>query len=403
MDPAFEAAIIECLDALERGETVEGLLAQYPQFADDLQPILETASSLAGVKVAHSLEAQAKSRQLLLAQAATLRTGNEGPGWFAIWFRRMAIALVPLVFIIAFAFTGVLYASSDALPGDALYETKRASENLRLTLTTDPMKREALREQFEIERILEIERLLESGRETVVTFRGAIEAITDDTWSIAGLRTLVNDATVIRGQPVIGRIAWVEAQVVNGQLTAMAVTIQFVPDTMPGPSPTPDSRPTATLVPQLRGSDVPTPTNTAIPTVTPSVETPRLETTPPSISEDIDQPATSTPTPMPNPPSNDDDDKNDNEDDDTNDNDDANVNDNDDNSNDNDDDDVNDNDDNSNDNDRDNDNDNSNDNDDDNESNANNNDNDDEKNENDDTNENDDRRDNENDNSKDRN
>jgi hypothetical protein len=371
MDALSERMVIEALQALEQGQSTAEILKRYPQQEDEMRSILETAVALSKVRVAHSLAAQAESRQQMLAQAAALSTSTDQSPVLFPWIRRMTLALGSLLIIFIILLSTLFVASAEALPGDFLYSAKREVEDLRLSLSTNPADSKALQQRFDEERILEIRQLLERGRQAEVSFEGVIELIDGDTWIVSGLQVILTSETEIKGQPISGRYAWVEATTIDGQLMANAITVEFVPEPSPTPEPTAQEAEIAT--PEVPPS--PTPTSPPTPTSTP-VPKPATPETP---SETTDSPAAPpTETPMISGDDNvddqggevdddnqggsendsDGDDDNDNDDDDNSNDDDGNNNDDDDNENDNDnDDDENDNDDDNDNHDNDNDND----------------------------------------------
>lgn len=370
MDDHIELALIECLDALEQGESVEQVLARYPELASELAPMLETAVALPQLNVQPSLAAQRRSRDAFLSQAAAqkkAKTARPSP-WLNLRRLLAPVAALALVMIIFAAGIGPL--SADALPGDAFYGTKILLENARSAFTTNPAADAALTEQFNQRRIQEIKALLSQSRTADVAFTGEIEAVQPDVWIISGLRTEIDSVTQIVGSgPVTGQMAEVNGRTDNGRL--IATTITLLPTNIPLPTPTPTTTTAATETPIQPLEDqtatlTPSPTNTATPTATETATpTPTMTATAtetPSPSPTIELEPTETPQPPPATPvpnNNDDDGGNDNGDDNSNDNDDdddnSGDNDNDNDSNDND----NDNDDNRNDNDDDDDNDNS--------------------------------------------
>ncbi|MBK9052666.1 MAG: hypothetical protein IPL78_17635 [Chloroflexi bacterium] len=76
MDAVLEGKLIDCLDALERGETLEEILRRYPDDAAALRPLLETAHHLATLPVGYSVNTQRSARNAFLQQAAQLRNGH---------------------------------------------------------------------------------------------------------------------------------------------------------------------------------------------------------------------------------------------------------------------------------------------------------------------------------------
>ncbi|HET7090742.1 MAG TPA: hypothetical protein VFL17_19080, partial [Anaerolineae bacterium] len=72
MDSALETKLIECLGALESGESLEQALSRFPEDAERLRPMLTVAAALPRLRMEPSQEAKSKSRQAFLAQAAAV-------------------------------------------------------------------------------------------------------------------------------------------------------------------------------------------------------------------------------------------------------------------------------------------------------------------------------------------
>ena len=191
----FEDHLNECLTALLNGErTVEECLALYPEEAPRLEPLLRTGLSLKGALRVEprAAFAEAARERLLEASGQSLADAlNAGPRpsfaraarqrflaaaqkmfearqrWRfplpAPSLRALSVA-VSAVVIIFFSFGTFLVATSgDALPGDWRYPVKRASENVRMTLTFDGDARRDLRLDLAAERLSEIEQLAKKG------------------------------------------------------------------------------------------------------------------------------------------------------------------------------------------------------------------------------------------------
>ncbi|MDO9128933.1 MAG: DUF5667 domain-containing protein [Anaerolineales bacterium] len=136
-----------CLEAIERGErTLEECLALYPEQRESLENLLSTAmSARAGAGYAPRPEFRQASRARLLKRlkphkpvtfCQTLRhtRQNDHP----VFVRRFAMSwLVILALVASLAGGGTVYASGEALPGDALYSVKLAVEDARLFLSDD--------------------------------------------------------------------------------------------------------------------------------------------------------------------------------------------------------------------------------------------------------------------------
>jgi hypothetical protein len=279
MGSANERSLIDALDALEKGESIDSILANYPGDKTELQTVLETAAKLAQIRVAHSLESQSSSKRKFLERAAELRGGAERPKAFASFFRRFALSVAPLMLVLAILAAGIAFASKSAVPGDALYGAKRAVEDLRFALTIDSQARQALGRAFEQERIREINALLREGISANVEFSGFIEVIETQSWIIAGIRVQLDSETKIDGEPNVGYWALVKGKTADGRLTAGGVIIKenglILPEIIPTRSiiePSEPVDPLATESPTSTEQPSPTPTETPSPTMT---QTPR--------------------------------------------------------------------------------------------------------------------------------
>ena len=267
MNPALEAKLIECLSALESGVPVEQILSRYPEDAPRLRPMLQIAAALPAARLEPSHESRSKSRKAFLAHAANLHKAGQRRPFF---LSRPLATLASLALALIVLGGGAVVASASALPGDPLYGLKRAVENVRLSLASDPV---ALAAQFDQERRDEIELLVAAGRPAQVEFRGIIESMGPDIWTIAGIPVGVDSGTQIIGFPEIGRMAGVRGLVANGQLTATSIRVEgeeSSPTPTPTPGATPTPEPTETPTPTPTQPAAPSPSATPSPTRTPT-------------------------------------------------------------------------------------------------------------------------------------
>jgi hypothetical protein len=98
--------------------------------------------------------------------------------------------------------TGLVRASSEALPGDELYPVKRTWEDIRLSFVLDDESREELEDEFEDERVEEISELLGEGRFEPVMFAGMVTQIDGDQWLVSGIKVLINSDTQLPTEQV---------------------------------------------------------------------------------------------------------------------------------------------------------------------------------------------------------
>ena len=181
-----------CIQEMESGTDMEVTLARFPEFAEELRPILETSLKARDMASADpSPDVVRRSKARVLQRSAEMREAN-----VKVAPRRR---LVPTLqrFAISFALAstfllsggGLVNASASALPGENLYPVKRGWENVRLFFVFDNNARESLEQEFENERLHEANELLIEGR--------------DETIQIAGVFMQVNNSTYVSGLEVL--------------------------------------------------------------------------------------------------------------------------------------------------------------------------------------------------------
>ena len=249
----FERHLAEALAGLDQGQDIEAVLAEYPEEADELAPLLEAAAyaretldffeplSTAGL---------AAGRRRMLEAAARTRSETQRSWWqsalanFSQWFdtpaRGLATAALLLALFVA-AGGATVVAAADSLPGDPLYGVKRTSERVRLALATNPTARATLHARFNRERQSEALTVAGMGRRAQLQFEGVLEHRTDDTWIVDGIELLV-DPEAVEGEPVAGSTVVIDVvSPGDGTLHAEHMAVRGGPHSpmMPGgPSPT---------------------------------------------------------------------------------------------------------------------------------------------------------------------
>lgn len=308
MNDINEKTLIEALDLLEQGQTVDEIVARYPGEGADLRPFLQTAAALATLAAQPRVAAQSRSRVDFMAAADEMASApaRRAPS-FGRWARRLVMPLLAVVVAVFMGGTLLAGATGAAVPGSALYSTKRRIEEVRLNLAADPERAAALREAFRQERIREIEDLFAAGSAAQVELTGAIETMAGDRWQVAGLPVALTGGTILDGTPAIGAVVRVDGQTTAGVVIADRIVVISAaptptPDSGPGETPatggegapenTPTGRPAGTLTP----APMVTPSGTAPkPPATPSPKpgltaTPRPSVTPDDDADDADDP-----------------------------------------------------------------------------------------------------------------
>ncbi len=296
MNRDFERRLAEALADLDRGQDIPTILARYPDVADALAPLLETAAyarevldyfeppSAEGLAAGHRrmLEAAARKRMRAAAQVST------SPWWERVlaalgpWFRPpvRALATAALLLALFLAISGVtVVAAADSLPGDPLYPVKRMAEQVRLTLTIDPVARAALQARLNRERQAEARAVASLGRRARLRFEGVLERRTDGIWVVDGIALLV-DPEVAEEPPAVGSTVVVEVESPgDGTLHVRHMMVHGAPHGSGGPGHAPRTA-TPSTTPTLRHrrpTRVASPTPPATPTTAPPIPIPTDE------------------------------------------------------------------------------------------------------------------------------
>ena len=178
---SFEGSLEGCLQELARTGDLEASLRRYPEYAERLRPLLETAQATRQhyTAVPEPPGGLALGRERLLATAeqdrkrALLATGMTRPSTRKMaMVRRMKLAFPPQIIGILLVVLigtvalggGVVWAAGDSLPGDLLYPVKTATEDIRLALASTAAGQVELALGFVDERTDEFEALAAAGR-----------------------------------------------------------------------------------------------------------------------------------------------------------------------------------------------------------------------------------------------
>lgn len=205
-----------CLQEIEQGADIDTVLFHYPDFADELRPILEAsldAKSMAAP--APSAEVVRRNRAKALQQAAQMREARVKSSQ-RIWFASLRRVTVTLTVVAALFVSGtnLVRAASTTLPGDNLYPVKRTWEDVLLLFTFNLQEREALEVEHENERLHEVRELFAEGRSEDVEFGGLVTSQNGNEWVVSpGITVLVSTQTELRAGPIfVGSAVRVEGE-----------------------------------------------------------------------------------------------------------------------------------------------------------------------------------------------
>ena len=176
-----------CLEKLQSGTSLEAVLAEYPEWADELRPVLELVMALWQARGSDTVPvaAMTRSRAKLYEEAQRRRAVERQPSLWQRWVRSIQRVTVPAVILLVVAGLGLTgLASVKALPGETLYPVKIAAERLTLSLPTNASDRLIREETFDTRRFAEVEALREQQREQEVYFVGDLTLDEDGLWRI---------------------------------------------------------------------------------------------------------------------------------------------------------------------------------------------------------------------------
>jgi len=204
-----------CLTQLEAGKDLDSILAQFPDKADKLRPLLVAAlkARQRGIPMRIPASAQVDSRTRFLAEAAHIRESNHRKTLPRLRFAAMA-ALIVVVLLAGLIGTGLT--SAQAIPGQPLYSVKRTVEQAQLALTTDQAARLKLEEEFDLRRVSEAEKLAETNYSGSIKLAGPLVASGDKKWSVGGVQLSLDDDQEALAESLIGSYIEVEGLVSAG-------------------------------------------------------------------------------------------------------------------------------------------------------------------------------------------
>ncbi len=200
-------ALENCLQAIERGASLEYALRRYPQLADELRPMLAAALMAKDASRVHvPLDVRRRGRERLMGQVEAYERAGSPSRRVIPAFSRLAIT-ASLLLVLVGTSTGLVSASSGSLPGQQLYPVKRTWESVRLMLVFSPQEKDLLQSEFEQERLDETSELLGLHSAAPISFAGILAKRSDGHWLVSGIPVSMTSATklpavLVEGVPV---------------------------------------------------------------------------------------------------------------------------------------------------------------------------------------------------------
>lgn len=161
----FENILDECLERIiARGETIELCLADYPEHAQELEPLLRTAVITRGATDVRP-RAEFRERARYQFQSAIREMQDKRRGFFGwlSWQPRWATAVVA-VLVLILASGGTVAAASNSMPDSPLYPVKLTTERVRVALTPSALGKAELYARLADKRVAEIINMASKGK-----------------------------------------------------------------------------------------------------------------------------------------------------------------------------------------------------------------------------------------------
>ena len=155
----------ECLERiLTGGETVEQCLAGYPEYAAELEPLLQTAlEAKETLEIAPRPEFRERARYQILTELRDIEERKQRRFSLFGWQPRWATAAIA-VLVLLVASSGTVVAAGNSLPDQTLYPVKLATERVRLALTPSTLGKAEYYAKLVDKRVSEIISMSDKGK-----------------------------------------------------------------------------------------------------------------------------------------------------------------------------------------------------------------------------------------------
>lgn len=170
--PDVAEALAACLEEIRKGRPPAACLADYPDLAEELEPLLLISRRIVAPSIVVDPRRKLRARHGFVE--ALHRESRIGSGWWLGLLAPLRPRLaMPLSLVLVLMLTlgsggGIALASQQAQPGDALYGIKTAIERVQLVAATSEEEKAAIGLQIAERRLQEILAALEASDEHAV-------------------------------------------------------------------------------------------------------------------------------------------------------------------------------------------------------------------------------------------
>lgn len=230
-----------CLERLQGGDSLAAVLADYPEWTNELKPVLESILAIWEARGSDTIPVAAmlRSREQLTQEAQRRKAVEPRVSLWVKFARSMrAVAVPAVILLIVLGLGGTALASIDALPGEMFYPVKLAAERMTLNLPASSAQRLEREETFDLRRYAEVEKLRDQQRVQTVNFAGHLTIGDDKVWRVNQIPVdvpaeMVDALSALVGQYVYLRadlladgrlvVEWFESRLytISGRVTAL--------------------------------------------------------------------------------------------------------------------------------------------------------------------------------------
>jgi len=236
MEAKIDEILQECLENLEKGKSLDDCLAQYPDEADELAPLLQTALESRrhfAIEMDDATRARLRGRVMGEWERKQAKQWNFA-GIFSLFPRMasVAVSLVVLVAIVALGGAGTVAASSGAVPGEALYPVKELREVAGLWFARSPEAKVEMYTRLVKERAQEVQELVAKEQASSSAISHALERLDEN---LAGLDAVINlEARRQQTEATGPNPKFLEAlqQAADGQQSVQAILNETLPNAL---------------------------------------------------------------------------------------------------------------------------------------------------------------------------
>lgn len=165
MEGRLQEGLQDCIELLRQGISLDECLARYPEYAQDLEPLLRTAlTAQSQLTPGMPPTVRRRIRARVLAKWGRRHLPRQQRWSLPVFVPRWAAVAVSVVLAIVLSGVGTVAASGGAVPGEPLYPVKEIREEAQLWFARSPEAKVATYSRLVKERVGELRELAAKGR-----------------------------------------------------------------------------------------------------------------------------------------------------------------------------------------------------------------------------------------------